>query len=86
VAPIRVGVLGTGRWSRRAHLAAWRRDKRVQLAGLYDIDADRSAEASAACGGVRVYSSATELIESSWRCLSERRHQPGPVGPDHPIG
>lgn len=65
MAPIRVGVLGTGRWSRRAHLPAWRRDKRVQLAGLYDIDADRSAEASAACGGVRVYSSATELIESS---------------------
>jgi predicted dehydrogenase len=64
VAPIRVGVLGTGRWSRRAHLPAWRRDTRAQLVGLYDIDPVTAAEASAACGGVRVYPSAAELIQS----------------------
>lgn len=61
---LRVGVLGTGRWSRRAHLPAWRRDERVQLTGLFDIDPDRAAAASLEGGGVRVYASAKELIES----------------------
>jgi myo-inositol 2-dehydrogenase / D-chiro-inositol 1-dehydrogenase len=62
-APIRVGVLGTGRIGRlHAELIA-RRVAGLELAGLYDADGD-AAGAVAARLGVTRFRSAGELLES----------------------
>jgi predicted dehydrogenase len=65
MAPIRVAVLGVGRWSGRAHIPAWRRDPRAEIVGIYDLDESRSRAASDALGGVRVFPSAADLIRSA---------------------
>jgi predicted dehydrogenase len=45
-AELRVGVIGTGRWAKMAHLPGWSRDSRVDLVAVCDADA-AVAEAAA---------------------------------------
>ncbi|MDA8329850.1 MAG: Gfo/Idh/MocA family oxidoreductase [Candidatus Dormibacteraeota bacterium] len=56
----RVGVIGAGRWSRTAHLPAWRRDPRCRVMGVYDSDGSVGAGLDQS---LRV-GSASELIDS----------------------
>src|SRR5205085_9662520 len=37
-AELRVGVIGTGRWAKMAHLPGWTRDSRVELVAVCDQD------------------------------------------------
>jgi predicted dehydrogenase len=36
---LRVGVVGTGRWARVAHIPGWQRDPRTEVVALADVDA-----------------------------------------------
>jgi predicted dehydrogenase len=45
--PVRVGVLGAGRWAQMAHLPGWARDPRTELVAVCDVDATLAAEAAA---------------------------------------
>ena len=45
-AELRVGVIGTGRWAKMAHLPGWSRDPRVQLVAVCDADEAVAAEAA----------------------------------------
>src|SRR5262249_50070239 len=49
-AELRVGVIGTGRWAKMAHLPGWSRDPRVQLVAVCDADEAVAAEAAGMFG------------------------------------
>jgi predicted dehydrogenase len=36
--PVRVGVLGAGRWAQMAHLPGWARNPRTELVAVCDIE------------------------------------------------
>ena len=38
--PLRVGVVGTGRWAVRSHIPGWQRDPRAEVVALSDVDPD----------------------------------------------
>jgi predicted dehydrogenase len=45
--PVRVGVLGAGRWAEMAHLPGWVRDPRAKLVAVCDIDPQLAKDAAA---------------------------------------
>lgn len=45
--PVRVGVLGAGRWAQMAHLPGWARDPRTELVAVCDVDSNLATEAAA---------------------------------------
>ena len=45
-AELRVGVIGTGRWAKMAHLPGWSRDPRGELVAVCDADEAVAAEAA----------------------------------------
>ncbi|MFN8590082.1 MAG: Gfo/Idh/MocA family oxidoreductase [Thermomicrobiales bacterium] len=45
--PVRVGVLGAGRWAQIAHLPGWARDPRTELVAVCDVDRGLADEAAA---------------------------------------
>jgi predicted dehydrogenase len=45
--PVRVGVLGAGRWAQMAHLPGWARDPRTALVAVCDIEPQLAKEAAA---------------------------------------
>src|SRR4029077_2179510 len=47
---LRVGVIGTGRWAKMAHLPGWTRDSRVDLVAVCDQDAKVVEEAAGEFG------------------------------------
>ena len=49
-AELRVGVIGTGRWAKMAHLPGWTRDSRVDLVAVCDQDAKVVEEAAGEFG------------------------------------
>ena len=51
-AELRVGVIGTGRWAKMAHLPGWTRDPRVDVVAVCDAD-EAVAEEAARMFGVR---------------------------------
>ena len=55
---LKVGLIGTGRWSQMAHIPAWRRDRRCEIAAVFDQDAHRAALDPA----LPVVGSAAELV------------------------
>jgi predicted dehydrogenase len=48
--PLRVAALGAGRWGQLAHMPGWKRDPRVELVAVCDVEADRAAEAATKFG------------------------------------
>jgi predicted dehydrogenase len=48
--PVRVGVLGAGRWAQMAHLPGWARDPRTELVAVCDIEPQLAKEAAAKFG------------------------------------
>ena len=48
--PVRVAVLGAGRWAMIAHLPGWARDPRAEIVAVCDVDPALAAEAAAAFG------------------------------------
>lgn len=48
--PVRVGVLGAGRWARMAHLPGWQRDKRTEVVGVCDTDRALAEDAATTLG------------------------------------
>ncbi len=57
-----IGVIGAGRWANLAHLPGWARDKRCQIVGVCDVDAQR-AEAAAQKYGAVTTPDYTELLK-----------------------
>jgi predicted dehydrogenase len=45
--PVRVGVLGAGRWAQMAHLPGWARDPRTELVAVCDIEPQLAKDAAA---------------------------------------
>jgi predicted dehydrogenase len=45
--PVRVGVLGAGRWAQIAHLPGWARDPRAEIVAVCDVAPQLAAEAAA---------------------------------------
>ena len=45
-AELRVGVIGAGRWAHMAHLPGWKRDPRVELVAVCDVEPDRAEQAA----------------------------------------
>ena len=45
--PVRVGVLGAGRWAQMAHLPGWARDPRTELVAICDVSEQPLQEAAA---------------------------------------
>jgi predicted dehydrogenase len=48
--PVRVGMLGAGRWAQMAHLPGWARDPRTELVAVCDIEPKLADEAAASFG------------------------------------
>jgi len=48
--PVRVGVLGGGRWAKMAHLPGWARDPRAEIVAVCDVVPGLAAETAAAFG------------------------------------
>jgi predicted dehydrogenase len=46
--PVRVGVLGAGRWAQMAHLPGWTRDPRSEVVAICDVSEEPLQEAAAA--------------------------------------
>ena len=61
--PLRVGVVGTGRWAVRSHIPGWQRDDRCEVVGLADVDPGLLAAAGEEFGVSRLTSDYRELVE-----------------------
>ena len=61
--PLRVGVVGTGRWAVRSHIPGWQRDPRCQVVGLSDVDPDSLARAGEEFQVERTTTDYRELVE-----------------------
>ena len=61
--PLRVGVVGTGRWAVRSHIPGWQRDDRCEVVGLSDVDAGLLADAGEQFGVGRLTQDYRELVE-----------------------
>ncbi|GIL34218.1 Gfo/Idh/MocA family oxidoreductase [Phycicoccus sp. MAQZ13P-2] len=61
--PLRIGVVGTGRWAVRSHIPGWQRDPRCEVVGLSDVDADSLARAGAEFHVDRTTTDYRELVE-----------------------
>ncbi len=59
---LRVAVVGTGSWARRAHLPGWQRDGRAEVVALADTDPAALAAAAAQFGVTRTTADYTELV------------------------
>ncbi len=60
--PLRVGVVGTGRWAVRSHIPGWQRDPRCEVVGLSDVDPDLLAQAGEEFGVARTTADFRELV------------------------
>jgi predicted dehydrogenase len=60
--PVRVGVLGAGRWAKMAHLPGWARDPRAELVAVCDVEPGLAEEAAATFGIPSVPSDYRELV------------------------
>ena len=61
--PLRVGVVGTGRWAVRSHIPGWQRDDRCEVVGLSDVDAGLLADAGEQFKVGRLTQDYRELVE-----------------------
>ena len=61
-APLRVGVIGAGRWSKSAHLPGWQRSPLSELVVICDLDRTLADEAAARFGIPDVTTDAAELL------------------------
>jgi predicted dehydrogenase len=61
--PVRVGVLGAGRWAKLAHLPGWTRDPRAQVVALCDVDHDLARETAGAFGVAEIFADYREVVE-----------------------
>ncbi|MGI9252391.1 MAG: Gfo/Idh/MocA family protein, partial [Thermomicrobiales bacterium] len=48
--PLRVAVLGAGRWGQSAHIPGWKRDPRVDLVAVCDVEQELAEQAATAYG------------------------------------
>ena len=60
---LRVGVIGTGRWATTAHIPGWKRDPRVEVVALADVDAGALARAGEMFGISR--------LETDFRAITD---------------
>jgi len=60
---LRVAVVGTGSWARRAHLPGWQRDDRAQVVAVADTNAEALAQAAARFGVPRAVADYRELLD-----------------------
>ena len=60
--PLRIGVIGAGRWSNRAHLPAYVRSPLSKLVAVCDVDADRAHQSAEAFNIPHVYSNFEDLL------------------------
>ena len=59
---LRVAVVGTGSWARRAHIPAWQRDPRAEVVALADTDRAALAAAAAEFGVARTTGDYRDLL------------------------
>lgn len=60
--PLRIGVVGTGRWAVRSHIPGWQRDPRCEVAGLADTDAESLASAGEQFGVTNLTTDYHDLV------------------------
>jgi predicted dehydrogenase len=60
---LRVAVVGTGRWSERAHIPGWQRDPRVEVAAVADVDGEVAARVAKEFGVARAVTDYRELLD-----------------------
>ena len=60
---LRVAVVGTGSWARRAHLPGWQRDARAEVVAVADTNAGALAQAAASFGVQRAVADYRELLD-----------------------
>ncbi len=61
--PVRVGVLGAGRWAERAHLPGWKRDPRAELVAVCDVDSTLAEQAGSQFGAAVISTDYREVVE-----------------------
>src|SRR5665213_1101587 len=60
--PLRIGVVGTGRWAVRSHIPGWQRDPRCEVVGLADVDPELLAAAGEQFGVTNLTSDYRDLV------------------------
>jgi predicted dehydrogenase len=60
--PLRIGVVGTGRWAVRSHIPGWQRDPRCEVVGLADTNAELLASAGEQFGVTNLTSDYRDLV------------------------
>src|SRR5215212_3479581 len=60
--PVRVGVLGAGRWAERAHLPGWTRDPRAEVIAVCDVDRGLAEAAGKQFGAAVVSDDYREVV------------------------
>jgi predicted dehydrogenase len=61
--PVRVGVLGAGRWATMAHLPGWQRDPRCQIIAVCDVERGLAEGAAASFGAAVITTDYHEIID-----------------------
>ncbi|MGI3782192.1 MAG: Gfo/Idh/MocA family protein [Janthinobacterium lividum] len=61
--PLKVGVVGTGRWAVRSHIPGWQRDPRCEVVGLADVDRGLVEAAGEQFGVARVTTDYRDLVD-----------------------
>lgn len=60
--PLRVGVVGTGRWAVRSHIPGWQRDSRCEVVALSDVDPELLSRAAKEFGVERTSTDFHDLV------------------------